>query len=41
MQVYGLIGYLWKYPERWIKIDSSEPGGIPGEWARDTNNMLL
>jgi hypothetical protein len=28
---YRLIGYLRKYPDRWIKIDSSEPGGIPGE----------
>jgi hypothetical protein len=26
-----LIVYLRKYPDRWIKIDSLEPGGIPGE----------
>jgi hypothetical protein len=30
-QVYRLIGYLRKCPERWIKIDSSKPGGIPEE----------
>jgi len=30
-RAYRLIGYLRKYPDRWIKIDSLEPGGIPGE----------
>jgi len=30
-RAYRLIGYLRKYPEKWIKIDSSRPGGIPGE----------
>ncbi len=30
-RVYHLIGYLCKYPERWIMIDSSEPGCVEGE----------
>jgi hypothetical protein len=30
-RAYRLIGYLRKYPEKWIKIDSSRPGEIPGE----------
>ncbi len=30
-RVYHLIGDLRKYPERWIMIDSSEPGCVEGE----------
>ena len=30
-RAYRLIGYLRKYPEKWIKMDSSRPGEIPGE----------
>jgi len=30
-RAYRLIGYLRKYPEKWIKIDSLMPGEIPGE----------
>jgi hypothetical protein len=30
-RVYHLIGYLRKHPERWIMIDSSEPGCVEGE----------
>jgi len=30
-RAYSLIGYLRKHPNRWIKIDSLEPGGIPGK----------
>jgi hypothetical protein len=30
-RVYHLIGYLLKYPERLIMIDSSEPGCVEGE----------
>jgi len=30
-RVYHLIGYLRKFPEKWIKIDSSDPGCVPGE----------
>jgi hypothetical protein len=28
VQVYELIGYLRKYPERWIKVDTSDLGGV-------------
>jgi hypothetical protein len=30
-RVYHLIGYLHKYRDRWIMIDSSEPGRVEGE----------
>jgi hypothetical protein len=30
-RVYHLIGYLCKYPDRWILIDSSEPECVEGE----------
>jgi hypothetical protein len=30
-RVYHLIGYLRKFPEKWIIIDSSDPGCVPGE----------
>lgn len=29
-RVFHLIGYLQKYPERWIKIDSADHGHVPG-----------
>jgi hypothetical protein len=32
--VYHLIGYLWKFPEKWIAIDSSDPGRVPGREAK-------
>jgi hypothetical protein len=30
-RVYHLVGYLRKFPEKWIMIDSSDPGRVPGE----------
>jgi hypothetical protein len=30
-RVYHLIGYLRKYPDRWIMIDSSKPGCVEGK----------
>ena len=30
-RVYHLIGYLRKFPKKWIMVDSSDQGCVPGE----------
>jgi hypothetical protein len=34
-----LVGYLRKFPERWIGIDSGDPGKVPGEVAEPYLNQ--
>jgi hypothetical protein len=38
-RAYHLVGYLRKFPERWMGIDSGDPGKVPGEVAEHYLNQ--